>query len=83
MSIISKLIEDRVFRDILDTIDAEARKDSKRLDWLSNSDTWFDQPCDGVWTPESWRQAIDAAIDAEERHELKQEKLQMDARDEY
>lgn len=35
--------------------------DSVRLDWLALTDHWFDEPCDGKWTPETLRAAIDAA----------------------
>ena len=40
---------------------AALRKDKERLDWLCMTDHWFDVPCDGNWTPESFRVAIDAA----------------------
>lgn len=48
--------------------------DTERLDWLQGNS--------GALCAIT-REAIDAAIDAEERYELKQEKLQMDARNEY
>ena len=40
---------------------AALREDKERLDWLCMTDHWFDVPCDGNWTPESFRVAIDAA----------------------
>lgn len=39
----------------------KAGKDSERLDWLATADHWFDEPCDGNWTAETFRQAIDNA----------------------
>jgi len=37
----------------------ELTMDRDRLDWLRTADVWFEDPCDGNWTPDSWRKEID------------------------
>jgi hypothetical protein len=37
-------------------------KDKARLDWLAVSDTWFDYPATESFNPETFRDAIDAAM---------------------
>jgi DNA repair exonuclease SbcCD ATPase subunit len=37
-------------------------KDKERLDWLAVSDTWFDCPATDSFNPETFRDAIDAAM---------------------
>jgi hypothetical protein len=37
-------------------------KDKERLDWLAVSDTWFDYPATESFNPETFRDAIDAAM---------------------
>jgi len=44
----------------------ELEKDKKRLDWLANTEVWFEEPSDGHWTPESWRREIDRIMKIEE-----------------
>jgi hypothetical protein len=41
---------------------AELQMDKARLDWLAVSDTWFDYPATESFNPETFRDAIDAAM---------------------
>jgi hypothetical protein len=41
---------------------AELQRDKARLDWLAVSDTWFDYPATESFNPETFRDAIDAAM---------------------
>jgi hypothetical protein len=41
---------------------AELQRDKARLDWLAVSDTWFDSPATESFNPETFRDAIDAAM---------------------
>jgi hypothetical protein len=41
---------------------AELQGDKARLDWLAVSDTWFDYPATESFNPETFRDAIDAAM---------------------
>jgi hypothetical protein len=41
----------------------EPEKDRERLDFLWSTDKWFDVPSNGEWTAESFRQAIDDAME--------------------
>ena len=41
---------------------AELQRDKARLDWLAVSDTWFDYPATELFNPETFRDAIDAAM---------------------
>jgi len=45
----------------IDKLD-DAAKDKERLDWLAVSDTWFDYPATESFNPETFRDAIDAAM---------------------
>jgi len=50
-------------RDSVEGLVDRPLNDTIRLDWLANNDAWFsDGPCDGQWTPETWRNAIDDKI---------------------
>jgi hypothetical protein len=40
----------------------EAEADTARLDWLAVSDVWLDIPATEAFTPETMREAIDAAM---------------------
>jgi Skp family chaperone for outer membrane proteins len=40
----------------------KAEADTARLDWLAVSDTWFDYPATESFNPETFRDAIDAAM---------------------
>jgi predicted nuclease with TOPRIM domain len=41
---------------------AELQRDKARLDWMAVSDTWFDSPATESFNPETFRDAIDAAM---------------------
>ena len=41
---------------------AELQRDKARLDWLAVSDKWFDSPATESFNPETFRDAIDAAM---------------------
>lgn len=43
-------------------VDARVAADTARLDWLSVSDVWLDIPATEAFTPETMRDAIDAAM---------------------
>ena len=46
----------------LDQARSELAAERARLDWLAASDTWFDYPATESFNPETFRDAIDAAM---------------------